>query len=191
MALSAKHEAFVEAYLKKWNATEAYLQVYPKSSRVAARANGARLIANDSIAEEIAARIAERAMDKDEVIDRLAAQARGSMGDFLTTSEDGGVRLDIGKAQDKAHLIKKVTQRRTVRTTEKGETEETVLSFELHDAQAALTLIGRHHGIFKDKVDVNLSGNVGFNADEAAQAERELKEFNERRSRGDSATAAD
>jgi len=37
VALSAKHRAFVEAYLETWNATEAYRCIYPKSSRDGAR----------------------------------------------------------------------------------------------------------------------------------------------------------
>lgn len=188
MALSAKHQIFIDEYVGCWNATDAYLVAYPKASREAARRAGSRLLTNVDIASAISERVAERAMSQHEVLDRLAEQARGSMGDFLITSQNGDVQVDVAKAQSKAHLIKKVTQRRTIRTTEKAETEETVLTFELYDAQSALTLIGRHHGIFKDKVEINHSGNVGFNADEAAQAERELKEFDEQRSRATGGT---
>lgn len=203
MALSPKHKVFIDAYIKTWNVTDAYCAAYPKSSREAARANGARLIANDSIAEEIAERITERSMGQHEVLDRLAEQARGSMGDFARVNDEGQPYFDLAAAQQarKLGLIKKLkVKTRAFQETyldpeaaefAKRDVTETNFEFELYDAQAALTLIGRHHGIFKDKVEINHSGNVGFNADEAAQAESELKEFNEQRSRDNQATATD
>lgn len=193
MGLSPKHQLFVEEYLATWNATEAYSRVYPKSSRDAARANGARLIANDSIAAEIRTRIEERSMGKDEVLDRLGLQARGSMGDFAKVNEQGQPYFDLAAAQQgrKMGLIKKLkVKTRTYEETyldpetaefDKRDVSETQFEFELYDAQSALTLLGRHHGIFVDKVDVNHSGSIDFSADEAAQAERELKEFDKQR----------
>ena len=89
-------------------------------------------------------------MQADEVLVRLAEQARGDMGDFLAVSEGGDVAFDISKAPTKTHLIKRVTQRKTIRTTEKSQIEEVVLTFELHDAQAALVHIGKHHRLFAD-----------------------------------------
>lgn len=203
VAISPKHQVFVEAYLRTWNATDAYQEAYPKANRATARANGATLLANTSIAEVISSRIADRAMGKDEVLDRLAGQARGSMGDFAKVNEQGQPYFDLAAAQEahKLGLIKKLkVKTRSFQETyydleeedfAKRDVTETNFEFELYDAQSALTLIGRHHGIFKDKVDVNVSGNVGFNADEAARAEKELKEFDEQRSRGDSAAATD
>jgi len=152
MALSAKQKAFIEEYLRCWNATDAYQAIYPKSSRDAARANAARLIANDSISEELQRRIDERAMSANEVLDRLAEQARADYKDFLVVAPNGDIALDMAKAEGKTHLIRRVTQKRTVRRLKDAEIDETSLTLELHDAQAALVQLGKHHKLFTDQV---------------------------------------
>ena len=152
MALSLKQSAFVDEYLRCWNATDAYQAIYPKSSRDAARANAARLIAIDSIAAEIKARIDERAMSANEVLDRLAEHARADYKDFISVNGNGEIMLDMDRAEGKTHLIKKISQRRMVRTTRDAEIDETTISVELHDAQAALVHIGKHHKLFTDNV---------------------------------------
>lgn len=152
MALTPKHQEFINQYVACYfNATEAYKRVYPKSSDDAARANAARLIANDNISAEIQRRIDERAMGKDEVLTRLADHARADIRDFLAVSNNGDVALDISAAEGKTHLIKKVTQRHSTRTTKDSVTEDTVLTLELHDAQAALVQIGKHHKLFTEQ----------------------------------------
>jgi phage terminase small subunit len=158
MALSPKHRKFCEEYLRLWNATDAYLAAYPKSSRDAARRDGSRLLTNADIAAEIQARIEELTMSANEVLTRLAEQARADYKDFLAVAENGDIGLDMDKAEGKTHLIKKVTQRRTVRTTKDTQIDETVLSVELHDAQAALVQLGKHHKLFTD--NVQQSGEV-------------------------------
>jgi len=152
MALSAKQSAFVDEYLRRWNATDAYQAIYPKSSRDAARAHAARLVANGSIAAEIQRRVDARAMSANEVLDRLAEQARADYKDFLVVAPNGDIALDMAKAEGKTHLIRRVTQKRTVRRLKDAEIDETSLTLELHDAQAALVQLGKHHKLFTDQV---------------------------------------
>ena len=57
-----QHRIFVLEYLRSWNKTEAYMAAFPNSSYDAARANAARLIANDSI-REIVTQEADRILD--------------------------------------------------------------------------------------------------------------------------------
>jgi phage terminase small subunit len=144
MALSAKQSAFVEEYLRCWNATDAYQTVYPKSSRDAARAHAARLVANGSIAAEIQRRVDERAMSANEVLDRLAEQARAGYSAYLTA--DGAVDFARLVADGKGHLVK------GIKDTAQGR------NIEFHDAQAALVQIGKHHKLFTD--NVQQSGEV-------------------------------
>lgn len=142
--LTNKQRVFVEAYLATWNATEAARQAgyaYPN-------VEGARLLVNPSIAETIKQRIAEKTMAADEVLVRLTEHARNSMQDFL--DPDRG-ELDLASARDggKLHLVKKLT-----RTDTKYGKQ---VAIELYDAQAALALLGKHHGLFKEVIDVQIN----------------------------------
>lgn len=175
MALSAKQKAFVNEYLQCWNASEAARRA--GYSEKTAGSIGHENLKKPEISEEIARRVADQTMTADEVLIRLADHARADIKDFLAVADNGDTQLDITKAQGKTHLIKKVTQRRTVRTSEKSQVEETVLTLELHDAQAALVQIGKHHKLFADKLEVEHSGSADISADERAQAAKELEEW--------------
>lgn len=140
MAFTNKQRVFIEEYLKCWNATVAALKA--GYSEKTARSMGAENLTKPDIKAEIDARIAEKAMSADEVLIRLGEQARGDIGEFLTFHD--GIKLpliDIAKAQDKTHLIKKLKYR------------DGQIEFELHDAQSALVQLGKHHGLFTDKVE--------------------------------------
>lgn len=82
---------------------------------------------------------------------RLAEHARGDMADYLTMQGEN-VTVDLPKAIEakKSRLIKKLTQKKTVRSKGADTEEEIVTSIELYDAQAALEKIGRHHKLFDD-----------------------------------------
>lgn len=134
--LTGKRKAFVEAYLQCFNASEAARRAGYKS-----RANtaGQRLLSNVDIQAAIKDYFAEKAMGTDEVLSRLAAQARGDMTHFLHIDKSWA-RIDLEKAKEAGMLplIKKVRQ------TKAG------LEVELYDAQAALQLIGKHLRLFND-----------------------------------------
>ena len=91
-------------------------------------------------------------MSANEVLDRLAEHARADYKDFISINGNGEIMLDMDRAEGKTHLIKKISQRRMVRTTRDAEIDETTISVELHDAQAALVTIGKHHKLWTDNV---------------------------------------
>ena len=143
MTLTGKQQAFVTEYLRTWNASEA--------ARIAGYAapgqQGHRLLKNVEIAEEIQRRVSERAMTADEVLIRLAEQARGTMEDFLTVKD--GIKkpyIDFEKARNagKIGLVKKFKYGKD------GEIE-----FELYDAQAALVQLGKVHKLFTERQEVS------------------------------------
>lgn len=86
------------------------------------------------------------AMSADEVLVRLAGHARGSMDDFLDKAGD----IDLARARElgKLHLVKS----RSV--TKEGE------RIELYDAQAALALLAKQHGLLKDRAVLTLESEI-------------------------------
>lgn len=99
-------------------------------------------------------------MNEAEVLARLAQQARGSLGDFK-----GVMTLDDLEGHPFAHLVKRVR----VRTSETKDGKINYsFNIELHDAQSALVHLGRHHGLFTDKVEHTWRDKVpeGYDPDE-------------------------
>ena len=148
MALTQRQENFIEKYLTCFNKTQAAIEA--GYSPRTAYSIGWENLKKPEIQEAISRRLAETAMSADEVLMRLAEHARGDMGQFLNAN--GLVDFSHGKSR----LIKKFTQRRILR---KDNEEEIITSIELYDAQAALALIGKHHGILAEKTE--LSGPNG------------------------------
>jgi len=155
--LSEKHKKFIEEYLISWNATTAYRATYPRASYDSARVLGSNLLANVNIQAEISARLKQRAMGADEVMARLAEQARASHAPFIRVDDDGFVYFDFSdeEAKNHLHLIKKIKSKRQRLVHGKGEEAETWegewVEVELHDPQKALELIGKHHSLFIDR----------------------------------------
>lgn len=149
MGFTNKQQVFINEYLICWNATEAARRAgyaYPN-------VEGPKNLVKPSIKAEINARMNALVMTADEALMRLSQQAKSDIGDFLTF-EDGikSPFIDLSKAQDKIHLIKKL------KYTNNG------LEFELYDKQAALVHIAKYHGLFTDKIE--LSGGLQVLIDE-------------------------
>jgi hypothetical protein len=105
-------------------------------------AAASRLLKNVNIRAAIDAKLSQAAMSADEVLARLSEMATVDAADFITITKEE-VRLDFDKARrrGKTHLIK------AIKWTKAG------VSFVLHDSQAALEKLGRHHGIFGERAD--------------------------------------
>ena len=151
MALTAKRRVFVEEYLKCWNGVEAARRAnyaHPNSQ-------AGRLLSNVVIREHIQRRLAQKALDADEVLSRLGEQARGEWTDYIVV--DGATReacLDLRRMKEdgRLHLLKSITSGSRSGTKVEG-----------YDAQAALSLIGKNLGLFKQQVE--LSGEVAVEHD--------------------------
>ena len=157
MALSIKHQRFVEEYLQNSNATEAYQTVYPGVNRTTAASNGWRLLRNARIAEAIQARLDQAAMPADEVLSRITDHARADIDDFLNA--DGSFDLTKARRGKRTALLKKLKTKTTTRTVGEMEVQTVEVEFELHDAQAALVHLGKYHKLFADRTE--LTGKDG------------------------------
>jgi phage terminase small subunit len=89
MALSAKQQLFIDHYLISYNATEAALRA--GYSEKTAYSQGARLLKNVEISTAIDERLSESAMRADEVLRRLAEQARSEHARYIVNHP----RLDM------------------------------------------------------------------------------------------------
>jgi phage terminase small subunit len=143
--LSRQQQLFVAFYCETWNATEAARRAgySERSIRSIASENLTKPNIRAAIEEHVAA-----IMPAGEVLQRLADQARSTMADFIDPDTE---TLDLQKAYNakKLHLIRKFTRVETEQSTR--------VSIDLYDAQAALELLGKHHGLFKDIIDVRFN----------------------------------
>ena len=153
--VTAKQEIWLEEYLTAWNATEAARRAGYSQPRIEGARNKAKL------AKEISERVAAIAMSADEALVLLSQQARAEYAAYFSVDENGAPKFDFQKliADGKGHLVK------SIKNTQWG------VQIEFYDAQTALLNVGRHHGMFTDKVD--LSGQMELKEHESA-AERIL-----------------
>ena len=159
MSLSNKQRVFIEEYLKDFNATQAAIRA--GYSEKTAYNIGWENVRKREIAEAIEKRLQENAMSANEVLSRLAEQARSNIAEFATINS--GQEL---KRHPQAYLVKKF--KRKVYNPPNSEPYED-LELELYDAHAALVDIGKKHGLFSDNLNVKLEGELDKVLDELEQ----------------------
>lgn len=137
--MTRKQRVFIEEYLQCWNATEAAKRA--GYSERTSYSIGQRLLKNVEIKTEIQRRMDEKAMSADEVLTRLAEQARGIPNELLDPSTG---QLDIKKLVESGlgHLIKRDYKNAQGRV------------IELYDAQHALELLGKYHKLFTERQEI-------------------------------------
>jgi phage terminase small subunit len=164
--MNNKQEAFIREYLQDFNKTKAAIRA--GYSEKTARAQGCRLFTNADIADEIKARIAEKTMSSEEVLNRLADMARGDLADLMDV-KSSGFTLELMKRDEEGKLIvkpetkliKKIKQKVTthIAKNESDEDREVVeTEIELYSAQEALNTIAKLNGMITDKVDMTSKG---------------------------------
>ena len=141
--LTYLQKRFVEFYLQTWNATKAAQLAGYSGTYATLRSIGSENLTKPNIKAAIDKRMAKIQLSTDEVLFRLSQQARGSIGEFITIKKDNGFEIDLEKVKEFGHLI------RRIRETRYG------LDLELHDAQDALALIGKHYKLFTERIRVD------------------------------------
>lgn len=155
--LTDKEEAFCTEYVISWNATRAAIDA--GYSKKMAYSIGYENTKKPHIKARISELIKNKVMDRDEVLARLAAQARATHYHFIRIDDDGFVYFDFSDSEAIKHLylIKKIKSKRQRLVRGKGEDAEEWegewVEVELHDSQRALELIGKHHSLFVDRDD--------------------------------------
>lgn len=154
--LTGKQRRFVEEYLVDRNATQAALRA--GYSEKTAYAVGAENLRKPQIAAAVAA--AQEARSKrteitaDAVLRELAKLGFANMDDFMKVGPDGAPRLDFSSlTRDQKAALVEVTVEEFV--DGRGEEARDVrrVKFKLADKRAALVDIGKHLGMFRERVE--------------------------------------
>lgn len=155
MSLTDKQAAFVEEYLKDFNATRAAERAGYSGSYNTLGAIGCENLKKPKIAEAISARMEELVMDANEVLVRLSEIAKGEWARYI--DENGEVQIDKMVADRKAHLITKISDTKYGRR------------YEFCDMLSALKDVAKIHSLFVDRTQ-NL--NVDMSSLTTEQLER-------------------
>lgn len=157
MALNDKQRRFVDEYLKDLNATQAAIRAgYSKKT---AEQTASRLLSfvkvKEAIAEAMKNREKRTEITQDKVLRELAKIGFANMADYMRVGADGDPYLDFSKlTADQAAALVEVT----VEDFKDGRGEDARdvrrVKFKLADKRAALVDIGKHLGMFKDKVEI-------------------------------------
>lgn len=160
--MTPKQEQFVLEYLIDMNATQAAIRA--GYSEKTASDIGRQLLRKTPVAEAVQAGLrakAERAkMSADEVLEELAKIGRANMADYMRGGKNGDPFLDFSALnRDQAAALAEVTVEDFIDGRGEDARDVRRVKFKLHDKRAALVDLGRHLGLFKDRVE--LTGKDG------------------------------
>ena len=147
--MTKKQKIFADEYLIDLNATRAYKVAYPsiKKDEIAA-VNGSKLLRNTKVADYIQKRMQDRQkrteITQDRVLEELAAIAFARATDFAELK--GGCVI----IKDTSGLSEQ--QIKAIAGIKEGKFG---IELKLNDKEKALELLGRHLGMFKDRVEVS------------------------------------
>jgi len=185
MALSDKHQAFIDSYfLHHLNATEAYCDVYG-TDRETGAARGSLLLRNVKVRAEIDRRLAEKTASADEILIGLTEQGRAKLGDFFKLVEEwtfyplstqevlGEKEVDVLNDEGKPTGEKKVSYwvRHVVLDMDRvidpkfsqlisefSDSRDKGTKIKLYDKQTAWRDIAKMRGMITDKTDITSDG---------------------------------
>jgi phage terminase small subunit len=150
--LTEKQKQFVEEYLIDLNATQAAIRA--GYSAKTANEKGSQLLTNERIQEAVSVAMAERSkrtgVNQDRVVLELAKIAFLNIGNLINL-EDGSV-LPTASEDDLA-CIESIRYKRSDSDSGSSVEREVKIGSKLK----ALELLGKHLGMWNDKLDVNIA----------------------------------
>lgn len=152
MALTEKQRRFVDEYLIDLNATQAAIRAgySVKTAKDIGCQNLAKLNIQQAISEKMAERSKRTGVNQDRIVLELAKIAFVNAADVID-SDDATIKA--GATADDTAAIQSVKVK--VIPTKEGEGVEREIR--LNDKLKALELLGKHLGMWNDKLDVNLN----------------------------------
>lgn len=160
MALTEKQKRFCDEYLIDLNATQAAIRAGYSVKN--ADKIGSELLGKTRVSETISRKIAERSkrtgINQDRVIQELARIAFVNPQNVID-SEDASVRQDA--TEDDLACIQSVK----VKTMDGAKGKSVEREVRLNDKMKALELLGKHLGMFKDKLEVDADMDLNITID--------------------------
>lgn len=146
--MTKKQKIFADEYLIDLNATRAYKVAYPSVKKdETARVNGSRLLTNANVAKYIAERMQERQkrteVTQDRVVQELAAIAFSRTTDYVEIANGCVIIKNTDNLNEE--------QIRAIAGIKEGANG---IEIKLNDKEKALELLGRHLGMWNDKLDI-------------------------------------
>ena len=159
--LTAKQQRFVDEYLIDLNATQAAIRAgYKKSEYTDTNAN--KLLENTRIAEEIDKAMAERSkrtgINQDRVLLELAKMAFVNIDDVVDVKTG---KVKESASRDDLACIQSIKYKMTEGVSGISVEREVKIA----DKKANLELIGKHLGMFKDKVEMDVDMELNISID--------------------------
>ena len=150
--LNKKQQQFVDEYLIDLNATQAAIRA--GYSVHTAKEIGSENLSKPNIQEAVAKAMAERSkrtgISQDRIVLELAKLAFVNPNDLIDP-EDASIRA--GASEDDLACIQSVK----VKTMDGDKGTSTEREIRLNDKMKALELLGKHLGMWNDKIDLNVS----------------------------------
>ncbi|MGN0422851.1 MAG: terminase small subunit [Lachnospiraceae bacterium] len=150
--MTEKQKLFADEYLIDLNATRAYRVAYPSVKRdETAKSAGSRMLTNVNVAKYIKERMEERQkrteVTQDRVVEELAAIAFSKATDYVEIRSNGVTGVVIIKPTSELSDA----QIRAIAGIKEGANG---IEIKLNDKEKALELLGRHLGMWNDKLDI-------------------------------------
>ena len=161
--LTAKQQRFIEEYLIDLNATQAAIRA--GYSVKTANEQGSKLLAKLSIQQAIAEKMAERSkrtgVNQDRVVLELAKIAFVKMTDVV----DSNGRIRAGATEDDLSCIESIKYKESDNEYGGSIEREVKIASKLK----ALELLGKHLGMWNDKVDLNITNPIVISGEDALE----------------------
>lgn len=158
--MNFKQQRFIDEYLIDLNATQAAIRAgySPKTAKVIGYENLAKSEISNAISRAMAERSRRTGISQDRVVQELAKIAFVNITDIC---DPAGRIKDTAKEEDLA-AIEGLRVKRSRSDTGSSEEREVKLCSKLK----ALELLGKHLGMWNDKVDLNLNVPVVFQGED-------------------------
>lgn len=187
--LNERQKRFINEYIKDLNGTRAYRKVYKCKDDDVAKANASRLLSNANVKKLLEIKLKDREkrleITQDRVLKELAKIGFANITNFTDvvdipyeadiTDEEGKV---IGK-ETKYHKGLRLYNTEDITEDELAALQEIKegkhgITVKMHDKVRALEQLGRHLGMFNDKLDVNTKVDLTAIAELTTEEIREL-----------------